>query len=149
MIRPIPPEAAPPAGLPRGRRRVRGGLGSPRRPARWVAILAGIATIVARGRHLHPGRRGHRRGRPGRLPRRRAPAATPDPFPRHGRQRRHRRRLHRPGHHHRDGSPAWWPFTIILLVAIFGYLFGLSTYGTRRRSGRGRDRRRPGPFPVG
>ncbi len=27
-------------------------------------------------------------------------------------------------------SPAWWPFTIILLVAIFGYLFGLSTYGT-------------------
>jgi hypothetical protein len=26
-------------------------------------------------------------------------------------------------------SPAWWPFAIILAVASFGYLLGLSTYG--------------------
>jgi hypothetical protein len=26
-------------------------------------------------------------------------------------------------------SPAWWPFAVILAVAGFGYLFGLSTYG--------------------
>jgi hypothetical protein len=26
-------------------------------------------------------------------------------------------------------SPAWWPFVIILAIAGFGYLLGLSTYG--------------------